>query len=314
MDKKPNVIDLFCGCGGFSIGFKKYFNILAGIENFKPSAKTYMHNINAKIWVDDIKRIPPMAFDEFINKERVDVIIGSPPCEPFTKANIKIKDNPLDRLYKDKIGQLVLYYINYVDYFTKKNDDLIFVMENVPQIKEIKDELKKLFGDIGHKVYFNILRAEDYGNPSKRARMFISNIKLKPKKQEKKVVVDAIGGIDENTPNHEIQKLSPKKLALISKLKWGESLYKFEGKNKVMENWFRLHPYKLAPTVKGKGRFVHPYEDRLLTVREHARLMGFDDDFVFFGGRNTQYNMIGESVPPTLSEAIAEVVKNIIIK
>ena len=306
-----NVIDLFSGCGGFSKGFlDENFRILGAIENFKPVVKTYLYNIKAPVWMEDIKRIPPKAFDEFIKNEKVDVIIGSPPCEPFTKANKLIKDNPLDRLYKDKIGRLVLYYINYVDYFTQKNEDLVFVMENVPQIKEIKDELKKLFGDIGHKVYFNILRAEDYGNPSKRARMFISNIKLKPKKVDKIVVVEeALKDIPKDAKNHEIKKLSKEKVEMISKLKWGEALYRYRGKKKLMFNWYRLHPHKLAPTVKGRSRFVHPYEDRLLTVREQARLMSYPDDFVFFGGRDAQYNQIGESVPPILSKVIAREIK-----
>jgi DNA (cytosine-5)-methyltransferase 1 len=205
---------------------------------------------------------------------------------------------------------LVLYYIDYVDYFTQKNDDLIFIMENVPQIKEIKDELKRLFGDIGHKVYFNILRAEDYGNPSKRARMFISNIKLRPKKVDEIVVVEeALKDIPKDAKNHEIKKLSKEKKEMISKLKWEEALYRYRGKKKLMFNWYRLHPKQLAPTVKGKSRFIHPYEDRLLTVREQARLMSYPDDFVFFGGRDVQYNQIGESVPPILSKVIAKEVK-----
>ncbi|WP_017980925.1 DNA cytosine methyltransferase [Methanocaldococcus villosus] len=305
-----NIIDLFSGCGGFSKGFlDEGFKIVGAIENFKPVAKTYIYNISDKVWVDDIKNIPPKAFESFINSN-VDIIIGSPPCEPFTKANIMVKDNPLDRLYKDKRGRLVLYFIDYVRYFSEKNDNIIFIMENVPQIKEIKDELERLFGELGFDIYLNILRAEDYGNPSIRARAFISNIKLKPKKLNKFVVVEeALKNIPKNAKNHEIKKLSKDKLEKIKNLKFGEALYKYRGKSKLMHNWIRLNPKKLAPTVKGKTRFIHPYEDRLLTVREQARLMSYPDDFVFFGGREVQYNQIGESVPPVLSRAIAKYIK-----
>ena len=73
--------------------------------------------------------------------------------------------------------------------------------------------------------------------------------------------------------------------------------------------WTRLPADRVAPTVKGLGRFVHPVEDRLLTPREHARLMGYPDDFVFHGSKNEQYNQVGESVPPPLSRAIAREVR-----
>ncbi|WP_423792956.1 DNA cytosine methyltransferase [Methanocaldococcus indicus] len=306
-----NVVDLFCGCGGFSKGFlDEGYKILAGLENFKPAVKTYQYNIKAPVYVEDIKKVPPKLFDNSIIKnEKVDILIGSPPCEAFTKAK-RIEENPLDRLYKDRTGRLTLEFIKYLEYFYNKNNDLIFVMENVPQIKELWDELERLFSNIGIEAYLNILRAEDYGNPSIRARAFISNIKLKPKKLNKKIVVEeALKDIPKDAPNHEIKKLSDKKKELISKLRWGESLYRFRGFKKVMHNWIRLHPKKLAPTVKGKVRFIHPYEDRLLTVREQARLMSYPDDFIFFGGREVQYNQVGESVPPCVSRAIAEYIK-----
>ncbi len=67
----------------------------------------------------------------------------------------------------------------------------------------------------------------------------------------------------------------------------------------------RLNPREPAPTVLGSPQFIHPYEDRLLTVREQARLMGFPDYHVFLGSRDIQYNQVGEAVPPPLSYRIA---------
>lgn len=64
-----------------------------------------------------------------------------------------------------------------------------------------------------------------------------------------------------------------------------------------------------AETVMGKRRFIHPEEDRLLTVREQARLMSYPDTHIFAGGITAQYNQVGESVPPSLSLAIAKEVK-----
>ena len=80
-----------------------------------------------------------------------------------TGANPKREKNPYDRLYKDETGRLVLEYIRIVGDLQPK----IFVMENVPGIKEVRGEIIKEFREIGYEdVYFNTLRAEDYGNPS----------------------------------------------------------------------------------------------------------------------------------------------------
>jgi DNA (cytosine-5)-methyltransferase 1 len=83
-------------------------------------------------------------------------------------------------------------------------------------------------------------------------------------------------------------------------------MIEFEGaENRRFRNFIRLNPYRPAPTVMGSSRFIHPFEDRLLTVREQARLMGFPDYHIFLGGRDSQYNMVGEAVPPPLSKEIA---------
>jgi Site-specific DNA methylase len=75
--------------------------------------------------------------------------------------------------------------------------------------------------------------------------------------------------------------------------------------------YVRLHPDELAPTVLGNSRFIHPFEDRFLTVREQARLMSYPDDHVFLGSRDEQYNQVGEAVPVALSKAIAEYLKGV---
>jgi len=64
----------------------------------------------------------------------------------------------------------------------------------------------------------------------------------------------------------------------------------------------------------GSRRFVHPFEDRVLTVREQARLMGFPDDHVFLGTKDSQFNQVGEAVPPPLANAIARYIMRILDK
>ncbi len=312
---KFNVIDLFCGAGGFARGFVEtgFFNIVLAIDNMEPIARTFKLNFpNTIVLCEDIKNINQRVLENLLPTNRIDVVIGSPPCEPFTAANPRRKPNPLDRLYADPIGQLVLHYIRIVDYIRPK----VFIMENVPHIieGELKNALRKEFKRIGYpKIFFNILRAEDYGTPSHRLRVFISNIPIRPKRVKKRITVqEALQDLPPptpNIPNHDPVPVSPKKLRRISRLKWGQALVRFYGfKGRLYPNLIRLHPHKIAPTVLGCSRFIHPYEGRFLTVREQARLMGFPDDHVFLGGRDIQFNQVGEAVPVPLSKAIAQVV------
>ena len=99
--------------------------------------------------------------------------------------------------------------------------------------------------------------------------------------------------------------LTDRKLKRISRLGHGRALFFYQGAVKILPNYIRLNPEDIAPTVLGSSRFVHPHENRLLTVREQARLIGFPDYHVFFGDRDQQYNQVGEAVPPPLAYAIA---------
>ncbi len=308
------LIDLFAGAGGFSRGFKEAnFRIVLAIENMEIIAEAYKSNFpSTYVLVDDIKNIHAIDILSLIG-EPPDVIIGGPPCEPFTRANPKRRERPIDRLYSDPIGALVLHFIRIVGDLQPK----VFVMENVPGIieGELTSALKREFRRAGYeKIYFNKLYAEDYGTPSHRLRIFISNVPIKPKKHRNRVkVIDAIGDLPPpgaaDIPNHEPIPLSRSKLKRVARLRWGEALIRYRGHGgRIMTNFIRLHPYRVAPTVMGSSRFIHPFEDRLLTVREHARLMGFPDDHIFVGGKDTQFNEVGEAVPVPLAKAIAEVI------
>ncbi len=307
-----NVVDLFAGAGGFARGFElEGFRVIVAVENFKPVAETYKANFpNAEVIVRDVKLVTGREIERMCGD--VEVLIGSPPCEPFTSANAGRMRRPEDRLYVDKRGQLTLHFIRLLKELRPK----VFVMENVPKILELRGALEREFRKAGYDVHFNVLKAEDFGNPSRRTRVFVSNVRIKPERVRRRVrVIDAIGDLPEpdgSIPNHEMTKIPKSKLERVRRLKWGQSLVRFEGAGRVCTNFVRLHPYKLAPTVMGKARFIHPFEDRLLTVREHARLMGFPDDHVFLGGKNVQYDMVGEAVPVPLARAIASFLKKTI--
>lgn len=311
------LVDLFSGAGGFSLGFKTTpIKIALAIDINHSAARTYSVNFPDTIVIeDDIRNITGYEILKLVGN-KIDIVIGSPPCEPFTAANPLRMKEPIERLYLDERGTLTLEFIRIIDEIRPK----IFVMENVPAIigsPSLREALLNEFKKAGYdKIYFNILRAEDYGNPSRRTRVFISNIPLQNIKIYRKITVyEAIYDLDNRTdiPNNEISELSEKKISEISKIKFEEYLTMYKGsEDKNIPLYIRLNPYDIAPTVLGNSRFIHPFHDRFLTVREQARLMSFPDDHIFLGSKDDQYNQVGESVPIALSTFIAKEIVGIL--
>ncbi|MFB6490848.1 MAG: DNA cytosine methyltransferase [Thermoproteus sp. AZ2] len=301
-----NVVDLFAGGGGFSRGFAEAgFKIIIGVEIDPNAARTFSYNFpHAVVLEEDVSQI---SYREIEKYGRPDIVIGGSPCEPFTSTNPNRMEDPLDRLYTDPLGQLTLHFIRLVGELQPK----VFVLENVPGLARgpLKEAIRREFKRVGFdEIYFNKLLAERYGTPSHRERVFISNVEIKPPRAAPRVVREALAGlppVDSGFPNHETVTISQRKAERIARLKPGDALMRFRGAEGFYENYIRLKWDEIAPTVMGSRRFVHPEENRLLTVREQARLMGFPDDHVFFGPKDSQFNQVGEAVPPTLSYAIA---------
>ncbi len=305
------VLDLFSGAGGFTAGFQQEgFKIIAAVDSSYEVFLTYHHNFpEALFFNEDIHELHALGIMHKLS-EMPDVIIASPPCEPYTSANKFRQKDPLARLYEDEVGGLVLDAIRIIGDF----QPALFLMENVPELftDELEWALTREFKRVGYDpIYFNLLSAENYGSPSSRKRLFISNIKLQPVKHPNTLTVQEILTLPSPTsfhdiPNHAWYSISPKKLKKIEKLKLGAALVFFQSAtSKTYTNWVRLMPNELAPTVIGHSRFIHPYEDRVLSVRENARLMGFPDSFQFLGGLESQYDQVGEAVPVPLAAALA---------
>jgi len=311
------VIDLFCGAGGFSLGFiLENYELLLGLDIDEFCIETYKYNFPSALAIKaDIRDIHSKDILRYV--DRPDVIIASPPCEAFTRASRNIMKEPIDRLYTDPRGRLMLDAIRIIG--DLKPD--VFIIENVPGINEpaIRDSIRYELSRYGYeKIYFNVIDAEKLGCPSMRRRIFISNIPIKIKRRARVNVWDAIKDLPDprfpsNIPNHEYVHLPLRFEERVRRLKWGEGLEYFMGsEQKVYLEYIRVHPNKPSPTVMGRSRFIHPYENRLLTVREQARLMTYPDTHVFFGPINSQYNQVGESVPPLVSKLIAEYLKRFI--
>ena len=176
MKQHNNVIDLFAGAGGFSVGFKKAgYNIVAAVEYDKQIAETYSYNHpSTTMYAKDIKQV----VDEVdFSKYNADVIIGGPPCQGFSMAGARIRKNSF---IDDPRNYLFKYYFKIVQQVHPK----IFILENVKGILtmekgEIFNQIISLFSDDknfnGDKYYLRhiVVKALDYGIPQQRERVFI---------------------------------------------------------------------------------------------------------------------------------------------
>ncbi len=169
-----NVIDLFCGCGGFSKGFAEAgYNIRFGIDMWKDAVITYQHNFPTaivmneditKINGEDILKAANMSINE------VDVIIGGPPCQGFSVSGKRMIDDERNKLYKS--------YVQIVSELKPK----VFVMENVPGLirlfkGQVGAQVIEDFTNIGYQVQKKILSADNYGVPQQRKRVFFAGVR-----------------------------------------------------------------------------------------------------------------------------------------
>lgn len=186
MFRKPNVLDLFCGAGGMSLGFQQAgCNILGGIDNNPHAIKTHHHNFSkCKLVLDaiDINRVNPQ--DLLIEKDEVDILLGGPPCQVYSQVGIgKMKSLGRD-IEKDPRNFLYRNYLRFLHYFTPS----FFVMENVNTLAS-KEIFKKILRELekgiprkrknypGYKIKYQILTASDYGVPQVRNRLFIVGVR-----------------------------------------------------------------------------------------------------------------------------------------
>jgi len=323
--KSMKVLDLFCGAGGFSYGFKPYIDDMhLAIDIDSSALETHILNFpDSNVWQANIHGLHSIQIEKVL-KGAPDVIIASPPCEEFSKANPDSKRSAADRVYGEGTAKLLLDTIRIIGDLSPK----VFVIENVAALLHGggKEIIQKEFERVGiETIYLNMIRAHQHGNPSKRLRVFISNIKLKLPRRMPSTVMDAIGDLPSlgliqilnpeiDIPNHVDYPISEEKVIAISKTRWGQGVRRFRvSKARSLPNWVRLFPDQLSTSINGLSRYIHPYENRLLTVREHARLMSYPDSFIFTGFPDSQYNQVGESVPPIVSQLIAQEVSAIIV-
>ena len=334
-----NVIDLFCGCGGFSLGFERAgFHVLLGIDVWKDALTTFTYNHkSSQVLQADLSNLSPSETQPLLKGNSVDVIIGGPPCQGFSVAGKRIVDDVRNKLYKN--------FVNFVSFYKPK----AFVMENVPNILSIgggavREEILKDFSELGYTVEFRILTASDYGVPQNRRRAIFVGfhnghhfVFPDPLYSDKVTAEEAISDLPEQSLddgaaypfeshslyqeqmrsrssgvyNHQATVHNDKTKRIISLVPDGGN-YKdlpidLQGTRKMHIAWTRLNSKKPSFTIDtGHRHHFHYSYNRIPTARESARIQSFPDNFIFTCSKTSQLKQIGNAVPPLLGEAIAK--------
>ncbi|OYV05577.1 MAG: DNA (cytosine-5-)-methyltransferase [Verrucomicrobiales bacterium VVV1] len=179
-------LDLFCGCGGFSLGLERAglkclgavdFNHEA-IEVFRANFKKVPHALEK-----DLTAFSPLELAALIGADQVDLIVGGPPCQGFSSARQVDGANHGDRLKDDPRRHLYKEFLRYVEHFQPK----VFVIENVLGIRSASGGIyfSKVQAEaraLGYKVHAQIEDCVNLGVPQKRRRqLFIGTREEIPK-------------------------------------------------------------------------------------------------------------------------------------
>ena len=168
-----NSIDLFCGCGGMTLGFKwAGFHSIVASDIDENCGKTISKNFpETNFILGDISNIDRSNFDKIISSSEVDVITGGPPCQGFSLANKnrnKIEDDPRNRLFYE--------FVKVIKWYNPK----AFVMENVKGLLSMQkgEVIKTILQEFesagkGYNVEYKVLKASDYGVPQNRERVIL---------------------------------------------------------------------------------------------------------------------------------------------
>lgn len=187
----PVVLDLFCGAGGMSLGFQMAgYQIGLGVDNDPLACQTHAYNFDGRCVQADITAISdPRAFVQAQGVELVDVIIGGPPCQGFSRVGRgklrSLKDDPAH--IHDPRNQYYKEFIRFVEALRPS----YFALENVPDMQYYADgeglvleKALKTFSELGYtggpedRPIWSVLRADHYGVPQSRQRLLIVGNRL----------------------------------------------------------------------------------------------------------------------------------------
>ncbi len=328
--KQLIAIDLFSGCGGLSLGLEKAgFVVRAAVEIDPTAAAVYRKNHPHAVVIEkDIRKVEVKDLRKAagIGGRKLDLLAGCPPCQGFSR--IKTKNKPISR---DPRNSLVLHYLRIAKGLRPK----MVLLENVPglakdhRFKRLVRELENM----GYKTDWDILNAADFGVPQRRKRLImmaslIGDIKVPEGAGVEKTVRQTIERLKPpKMTSDSMQRIhlksTPRIKKLIAKIPRNGGSRVALGRKAQLKCHKRTEGFKdiygrmkwddVAPTLTGgcynpsRGRFLHPTQNRPITLREAALLQTFPRGYSFkpASGLIKIARLIGDALPPLFGEAQA---------
>lgn len=323
---KPRAVSMFSGCGGMDLGLiQAGYDVVWANDLKEDACETYRNNIGPIVQGDiNCLDVPKLT--------NIDLLTAGFPCQPFSNAGSR-------KGTKDSRGNLYQATFRFIEELAPK----AVIYENVRGILSIKGKKQKLIDEIadtlrdeyGYHVEYRLLNFSHFGIPQNRIRVVL--VAVKNKKYLPHVfpevvigqdlsIAATLRGLTNNVPNQtELMRLNPQALhygAMIPEGgSWKDLPYEIlpERWKRIRDNMARYHypkffrrfaRHEISGTItaafKPENAGVwHPTENRILSVREIARIQTFPDDFVFFGASiKSKYEQIGNAVPPLAAKLL----------
>lgn len=333
MMKRLIAIDAFCGCGGTSLGLTKAgFTVGAALEVDFWAAETYMRNHPKTAVFHDIRATPASVLLDYLGlrKYELDLLTGCPPCQGFSSIRTL---NAASGASRDGRNNLVFEFLRLVDGLRPK----AILFENVPGLMENWrfDEVVARLEGWNYKVNADRLNAQNFGVPQRRKRLVLAasrfgKISLNEPALPVTTVRRAIGDLEHPTRSKRWlhrwhSHHSPDVMERIRSIPKNGGSRQDLGEDGQLEChqddkigfhdvYGRMAWEKVSPTITrfsnnpSKGRFLHPRQNRGLTLLESSILQSFPRRYKFL--RDTPptkvASMIGEAFPPKMAENLAK--------
>lgn len=340
-------VDFFCGGGGMSYGLQQAgIRILAGIDYEINCKETYETNIeNAKFIHANVFELGEKELESKLKLSQSDddlILVGCSPCQYWSVIRTSKEKSEKSKSLLSEFQRFVEYFVP--GYVVVENVPGIFSRQKESGLDVFVDKLESL----GYTVHFGIHNTQHYNVPQSRKRFTlianrVSEDKLEPLESQDKILTvrDVLGennDFPKITAGHQddtdymhscagLSEINLQRLKLIPK-DGGDrfafadhpdlQLKCFVGKDDCFKDTFgRLWWDKPSPTITTKffsvsnGRFIHPEEDRALSLREGATLQSFPKTYIFkASSRDKIARLIGNAVPPKYAEQIGKAIIN----
>jgi len=287
-----NVLDLFCGCGGLSLGFQNAgFNIVAAYDNWDNAIDIYNTNFTHKAITLDLS---DKQYD-FFSKHKADLIIGGPPCQDFSAAGKRIET--IAR------ASLTFKFAEIVCGLKPK----WFVMENVERIVSsfALEQAVNLFRNNNYGLTQVVIDASRCGVPQKRKRFFLFGELFGNDDFIKDDIINNLSDCSTTIRDYMGDELDteyfyrhPRSYARRGIFSIDEPSPTIRGVNRPIPKTYNFH----------KGDAIKDFNlVRPLTTNERARIQTFPKDFILFGNKTDLEQMIGNAVPVKMAEYVANI-------